>query len=767
MMCPSSCDETPVLSDMVTAIARPPLTAARLSKAAFGAVLLLATVVSVLPVSAQPTPSSFSHTQLSGSQTLAISKTPGLVQQADRLLLVGPELFTPGSGLEYTALRLVGPNQLVLEFPNAELNPAQQGREFAVDQWGIQSVQFRQDKGQLYNSVRVVVKVESPDALSALTVTRNGPSIVIQNPQALTAANATVAPGRPGGVATQALKAVSASSSSAPASGVSAKAVTGRSLRTLLTPYRSAARAVANDAVNQAVDTVVSKVEAVGQGGLAPSPAEPNNAPTARGGPTTPAAPVRVQPAGTTPIQQVRVEGHALMLVGPGVDGMTLVRRFTLSNPSRLVLDFEGAWLADKTLARDVAINHANLKSVRVGQFDETTVRVVLETNQPDTFHVVRSGELRPNAMGSLVVKPQGQAVVSQYAANTLPTGELKHLFVSKRESNGRAQLRLESTQPLAFQLMENGPAIDLKLFNVPTAGQGMSYNVSQFDYLHQLVQTPLPNGNNGSVLRLHMKRPSNDLHYQLADNGKTLLLTFTVPDGQTTASSRPPATSQPTTITPPAASLARAPYRARVVVDAGHGGKDHGAIREGVREKDLNLAMAHRLRKALEARGLVVMMTRTGDSFVPLPEISGFSNRNNPDLFISVHHNASNNASIHGLETYYYHARSIPLAQKIHAHLLRQVRVTDRGVRRAKFYVINHTTAPAVLVEMGYVSNPTEREACRQEARQEAAAQGIANGVVDYLNAKVTAQADAPVPPEASTFSTQEFLPSSSVVTP
>ena len=102
--------------------------------------------------------------------------------------------------------------------------------------------------------------------------------------------------------------------------------------------------------------------------------------------------------------------------------------------------------------------------------------------------------------------------------------------------------------------------------------------------------------------------------------------------------------------------------------------------------------------------------------------------------MFVSIHHNSSTDPSIAGLETYYYHYPSVALAKAVHASLVGALPVKDRGVRRAQFYVINHTTAPAILVEMGYVSNAGERAEVNTTARQKKSAEAIAEGIMDYL---------------------------------
>lgn len=155
-----------------------------------------------------------------------------------------------------------------------------------------------------------------------------------------------------------------------------------------------------------------------------------------------------------------------------------------------------------------------------------------------------------------------------------------------------------------------------------------------------------------------------------------------------------------------------------------------------------MNLRVALKLRRALEARGVKVSMTRDSDTFLELRQITEISNRISPDVFVSVHHNASVNPSIYGLETYYYTPQSRLLADKVHQKLVNQVGAPDRGVRKAMFYVIHHTQIPAILCEVGYVSNPQELRDVASDARQEAEANAIADGVVAYLQSRLAADA-------------------------
>ena len=171
------------------------------------------------------------------------------------------------------------------------------------------------------------------------------------------------------------------------------------------------------------------------------------------------------------------------------------------------------------------------------------------------------------------------------------------------------------------------------------------------------------------------------------------------------------------------------------IVVDAGHGGHDPGALRGNVQEKELTLGIAQKLKKQLEAKGARVVMTRSDDTFVSLEDRVKITNSVQPDVFISVHINSLESTSnIYGIETYFQTDRSRPLADKVHGSLVSGLSAPDRNVRKARFYVINHTPVPAILAEVGYITNKAERDRLISSDYQTKIASSLARGVMLYL---------------------------------
>lgn len=169
------------------------------------------------------------------------------------------------------------------------------------------------------------------------------------------------------------------------------------------------------------------------------------------------------------------------------------------------------------------------------------------------------------------------------------------------------------------------------------------------------------------------------------------------------------------------------------VVVDAGHGGIDRGARAvDGSTEKYYALDTAKRIQRGLQARGYRVIMTRTGDYFVPLPTRAQVSNRQSGAVFVSVHYNWSRRRDAAGVETYHYNQRSYPLARNIQRELDRAAPTPDRGVKRARFHVLRNNTKPAVLVELGFVSNPRELKLIKSSSYRQKLADAVVRGIVN-----------------------------------
>jgi len=167
------------------------------------------------------------------------------------------------------------------------------------------------------------------------------------------------------------------------------------------------------------------------------------------------------------------------------------------------------------------------------------------------------------------------------------------------------------------------------------------------------------------------------------------------------------------------------------VVIDAGHGGHDRGGIPgQRIAEKDMTLDVALRLRNILSANGYHVVMTRSTDVFVPLGGRVAIANSYRNAVFVCIHFNATGRSGASGIETYFYSRESLPLASAIHYYVTGGAPSANRGVRRRGYYVLRKTAIPAVLVECGFLTNPTEAAYAQSAGYRQKLADEIAAGI-------------------------------------
>jgi len=167
------------------------------------------------------------------------------------------------------------------------------------------------------------------------------------------------------------------------------------------------------------------------------------------------------------------------------------------------------------------------------------------------------------------------------------------------------------------------------------------------------------------------------------------------------------------------------------VVIDAGHGGHDRGGIPgQRIAEKDMTLDVALRLRNVLSANGYHVVMTRSTDVFVPLGGRVAIANSYRNAVFVCIHFNATGRSGASGIETYFYNRESLPLASAIHYYVTGGAPSANRGVRRRGYYVLRKTAIPAVLVECGFLTNPTEAAYAQSAGYRQKLADEIAAGI-------------------------------------
>jgi N-acetylmuramoyl-L-alanine amidase len=226
----------------------------------------------------------------------------------------------------------------------------------------------------------------------------------------------------------------------------------------------------------------------------------------------------------------------------------------------------------------------------------------------------------------------------------------------------------------------------------------------------------------------LDLKKEMTGVMQPLPD--KTIFALILTPPGQ-----RPTVITPGNVVEPVIAPAQNGSLRGlTIVVDAGHGGHDHGARGARSKEKDHTLDISRRLARHLRNRGANVLMSRDGDYYVTLQGRVDFANSRKADLFVSVHINSYQSTSA-GTETFYYTAQSVALAREVHKELARATGLKNRGVTQARFFVVRKTWMPSILTETAFISNSREEALLVQPQFRERVSRGLAQGIQNYVN--------------------------------
>lgn len=419
--------------------------------------------------------------------------------------------------------------------------------------------------------------------------------------------------------------------------------------------------------------------------------------------------PVRINP----PLQESKllsryfvsnavVKQGALLIAGTGV--VNSEKPFYLSNPSRVVFDLPNAVCATDIRNKELKISEN--ESVKIGQFEPTKIRLVLTTPYPKKYKLIYANDLQ----NILLVREDRMEGIKLFSnASELVTAMVQSRQEYRYQSD---KFTFSFSEPIVHSLKRNDNSLELDLYNV---------NVESIANLSKKLKA----GNNKNILAdrlgaigVTVTIPINDgTIVDCLENLKATKLVLTV--------------KSPVQIQPAKKNL----NTKTVVIDAGHGGSDPGATRNNVLEKTITLQIAELTAQMLRKQGAIVYMTRDDDTFVSLSDRVTYSNTKKPDVFVSIHINACENETAHGIETHYYKDDSLDFAKQVHKSIMQKVTETNRGVYKSRFYVIRHTEMPAILVELGFISNAEERRLMQTKERQTKFAEAITEGVINYLN--------------------------------
>lgn len=368
----------------------------------------------------------------------------------------------------------------------------------------------------------------------------------------------------------------------------------------------------------------------------------------------------------------------------------------------------------------------------------------VKETLAP--AHEVEGQDSEQGSADSQLDESQPDKAMPSVAASAIPVAPARSSANTEKPVSADLSNEADRQQPPLVEIVQTGSGTTIRVTAAGTSDlnfhsfklQDPPRFVVDFDNLRSLSAASIEQPEKTSKIlsirvgapdtgtstgRLVLDLASPDVTVIPSDPGKPNVVAFTIGTSQNSLAGLVPRSGS------------------TIVLDAGHGGTDTGAQRGSVQEKELTLSIARATQKVLQSRGMKVIMTRDSDTFISLQDRVNITNSVNPDLFLSVHINAMESTNtIYGIETYYQNAVSQALASSIHESLTADLEAPDRRIRKARFVVINRTEVPAVLAEVGFISNKAERDKLVSADYQEKIANALAKGAILFLNQQAAA---------------------------
>ena len=406
-------------------------------------------------------------------------------------------------------------------------------------------------------------------------------------------------------------------------------------------------------------------------------------------------------------LNSVSTKQNGILINGFGA--VTIERPLLLQNPSRIVYDLPNTVVDTKLRNREFKIN--DTESVRIGQFSVNKARIVINTEDTSDYIPIYSSDNQ-----SLIIANYKKTNnTTLYSTTTNISG-----YSKEKDSSLTESMVLKFENPVVHGLDRYNNKLIIYLYNALKYDETTFKETFSNSFFEDAKIDLMPKI--GLKLTIPLEQDALINTYLGAD-GKNLKFQIKEVNKKKTT---------PSVLNP--ANPHQSKSKQSIVLDAGHGGTDTGAIGANIYEKDIVLDITKRIENILKSKGYDVKMTRTDDSYVSLQDRVDISEAYNPDIFVSIHVNSSVKPEITGLETHYYHQESMSLAQTVHSSLASAIQSPNRGLFKSKFYVINHTTSPAILIEIGFISNSEERAQLIGESRKQATAQAIADGIQKYL---------------------------------
>lgn len=419
-----------------------------------------------------------------------------------------------------------------------------------------------------------------------------------------------------------------------------------------------------------------------------------------------------------------------------GLGKLSLMPSFTLREPDRLIMDLDdtvvAAELRNKTFPIGEIQTHKSeegnvgidkRETIKIGQNSQNVARLVIQGENAKDY----KGIISPDSK-SLYITNRSNIITTKMSDNNANLTKSTYSSLKDLEV-----ISLSFDDSTAFNVFEENSNLYLDINNLNVYQDGILDPVKRA--IPDLQTTRL------ALDKLRITIPgvsSKNISVKTDSDNKEIRIY-----SKAAAIVQKPKKNPTSSYTPIVSVKKKQPEISNlfsVVIDAGHGGNDVGATRNNIYEKDITLKISKMVEKNLNKKNVKTYMVRDKDKTVSLAERCEFSNEKKPNLFVSIHVNSSTNDTSYGVETHWYKEDSKQYAEYVHREMQKKIKswkTIDRGLFKSQFYVINHTEAPAILCEIGFISNKNEREEIIKTKRQEEIAEAIADGIYNYLKAK------------------------------
>lgn len=459
-------------------------------------------------------------------------------------------------------------------------------------------------------------------------------------------------------------------------------------------------------------------------------------------------------------IQNFRTTGDGFFLRYEGSQRPRISRKQTSSG---IAFEIEGVTLGSALGESMISPNRHGIEQVRLTQLTDSPgkVQVSLVESEPNDN---RQWQATVSGLGGIILLPQASSSSSSGSADaTNPNPSILQDFRDRQnqqndDTNSENRNRISTIRRIEFASSSSQLLI--------RADNPLSYSASwdrsgTFAYRLELKSARLDDGEpieisgkgNPAILWARAEQEGPETVVVLVQpaagvsitgvnqpSRRLLALGFALDSGN---SARPSIPRQGTSVPVPAPRNNSRRWRSSVnqerqviVIDPGHGGRDPGAMgRNNLQEKRVVLDIGRQVAEILEQNGVQAVLSRYNDREIDLAPRVQTAERVNADLFVSIHANAisMSRPEVNGIETYYY-STGLRLAQTLHRSLLQETGANDRGVRRARFYVLRNTSMPAVLLEVGFVTGRQDAARLASSSYRTRLAEAIARGILQYV---------------------------------